>query len=459
MHGALLRRGGTSGHLARVVHVREDEPRAAGSSNRDGRPDVLDKRASDARCTGYGACRAPLSDLGGDTVITLIENAEVYAPAPLGRQSVLVLGDTIAKIGTIDRRAADALEVDYEVIDANGCVLCPGLIDPHQHLLGGSGEEGFSTMTPEIFLEELVGGGTTTVIGCLGVDVTMRNMAALAGKAKALAEDGLDALLWTGGYRVPPATLSANARTDILFVQEIIGVGEVAISDERGSDPEPRELAKLVHEARVAGMLARKSGLTHFHVGNGKARLAPLRQLIDDFHVQPSWLYATHVERNEGLMREAIDLARAGAHIDVDIVEEDLPRWLRFYEHHDGDFSRLTVSSDASISSPRMLLQQLRCAVLRHRVPLERALALATENTARALQLARKGQIAAGKAADVLVLAADTLDVVHVHARGGWMVRDGSLMKRSHWLENSKRAIHMTGTKAQQRGQGGGWNA
>jgi beta-aspartyl-dipeptidase (metallo-type) len=381
-------------------------------------------------------------------VITLIENAEVYAPAPLGRQSVLVLGGTIEKVGTIDRRAADALEVDYEVIDANDCLLCPGLIDPHQHLVGGSGERGFSTMTPEIFLEELVGGGTTTVVGCLGVDVTMRNMTALAGKAKALVEDGVDALLWTGGYRIPPATLTATARTDILFVQEIIGVGEVAISDERSSDPDARELAAVVHEAHVAGMLARKCGLTHFHVGDGKARLAPLRELVDDFHVQPAWLYATHVERTEALMREAIELARAGAHIDVDIVEEDLPRWLRFYEHHDGDFSRLTVSSDASISSPRMLLEQLRCAVLRHHVPLERALRLATENTARALQLHRKGQIAAGSAAEFLVLAAGTLDVVHVHARGGWMVRDGSLVRRSHWLDDNKRAFHMAGSKA-----------
>jgi beta-aspartyl-dipeptidase (metallo-type) len=392
-------------------------------------------------------------------VITLIENAEVYAPAPLGRQSVLVLGDTIAKVGTIDRRVADALEVDYEVIDATACVLCPGLIDPHVHLLGGSGEQGFSSMTPEIFFEELLSGGTTTVVGCLGVDVTMRNMAALAGKAKGLAEDGVDALLWTGGYRIPPATLSATARSDILFVQEIIGVGEVAISDERSSDPDPRELAKVVHEAHVAGMLARKCGLTHFHVGDGKARLAPLRDLIDDFHVQPSWLYATHVERNEDLMREAVALARAGAHVDVDVVEEDLPRWLRFYEHHNGDFSRLTVSSDASISSPRMLLQQLRCAVTRHRVPLERALMLATENTARVLNLERKGRIAAGKAADLLILAADTLDVVHLHARGGWLVRDGSLAKRSHWLDDNKRAFHMAGTKSRESASGRGVKA
>jgi beta-aspartyl-dipeptidase (metallo-type) len=395
-------------------------------------------------------------DTPAGTVITLIENADVYAPAPLGRQSVLLLNDTIARIGAIDRHAVEAIGVEYEVVDACDSLLCPGLIDPHEHLLGGSGEQGFNTMTPEIFLEELVGAGITTVVGCLGADVTMRNMTSLAGKAKALTEDGVEALLWTGGYRVPPATLSTSARNDILFVQEIIGVGEVAISDERSSDPDPRELATVVHEAHVAGMLAHKCGLTHFHVGDGKARLAPLRALIDDFHIEPGWLYATHVERSETLMREAIDLARAGVHIDVDVVEEDLPRWLRFYEHHDGDRARLTVSSDAAISSPRILFDQMRGAVLQHHVPFERVLPLATENTARALHLRRKGTIEVGKAADLLVLDRGTMDVVHVHGRGGWMMRDGALVRHSHWLDGNKRELHLAGSKAGDHGHGGG---
>ena len=59
-------------------------------------------------------------------VITLIENAEVFAPTPLGRQTLLLLGDTIARIGAVDRSAADALGVDYEVVDASHCHLCPG---------------------------------------------------------------------------------------------------------------------------------------------------------------------------------------------------------------------------------------------------------------------------------------------------------------------------------------------
>jgi beta-aspartyl-dipeptidase (metallo-type) len=383
-----------------------------------------------------------------DPVITLIENGEVYAPTPLGRQSVLLLDGTIARIGAVDRRTAESLGVECDVIDATGCVVCPGLIDPHEHILGGSGETGFATMTPEIHVEELVSAGITTVVGCLGVDVTMKNMAGLVGKAKGLREQGIDAHLWTGGYRVPPTSLLSSVREDILFIQEILGTGEIAISDERSMDPEPRELAKVVHDSYVGGMLAKKCGLTHFHVGDKDGRLAPLRELIDHYDVEPCWLYATHVERNEALMREAIQLAGAGANVDVDIVEEDFPKWLRFYLDNGGEPTRLTVSSDASISSPRTLYEQLRAAVLREGFPLELVLSLVTANTARVLRLERQGTLEVGKAGDLLVLDRTSLEIIHVHGRNGWMMRDRKLVKRSRWLEGNKRELHLAGTGA-----------
>jgi beta-aspartyl-dipeptidase (metallo-type) len=336
--------------------------------------------------------------------------------------------------------------VPVDVVDATGRLVCPGIIDPHEHIIGGSGERGFATMTPEIFVEELIGAGVTTVVGCLGVDVTMKNMPALVAKAKALREQGLDAFAWTGGYRVPPTSLTATVRDDILFIDEVIGVGEVAISDERSMDPEPLELAKVVHDAHIGGMLARKCGLTHFHVGEKAGRLAPLRELIDDYNVEPTWLYATHVERNEPLMREALALARRGVHIDVDIVEEDLPHWLRFHLDNGGDPEQLTVSSDASLSSPRTLLQQLRAAVIGHDFPLDLVWSLATANTARVLQLERHGRLQRGYVANLLVLERGTLDLIGVHGRGGWLMRDGSLVERSRWLEGNKRELHLAGS-------------
>ena len=381
-------------------------------------------------------------------MIKLIENGDVYAPSPLGRQSILLLDGRIARIGAIDRRQAESLGVECEVTDASGCIVCPGLIDPHQHILGGSGERGFRSMTPEIFAEELASAGVTTVVGCLGADVTMKNMGGLVGKAKALREEGIDTYIWSGGYRVPPATLLETIREDVLFVQEIIGAGEIAISDGRSMDPDPLELAKIVHDTHSSGMLASKCGLTHFHVGDHEKRLAPIRDLVDNYAVEAGWLYATHVERSEALMSEAIEFSERGGHIDVDVVEEDLPRWLRFYLHKGGDPSRLTVSSDAAINSPRVLFEQLRICIRDHKVAFEQAWSLATSNTARVLRLERQGTLEVGQRGHLVILEKGSLDIVHVHSETGWMVRDASLLRHSDWLEGNKREIHLVGTES-----------
>src|SRR3954447_18916748 len=232
-------------------------------------------------------------------MLLLIEGGEVFAPEPRGRASVLVGGGKVLAVGKVDRKAVEKLDPDYYVIDAPGRIVTPGFIDPHEHLLGGSGEGGFSAQTPEIRAGEIVLGGITTVVGTLGVDTTMKNMPGLVGRAKALREQGLTAFCWTGGYDVPPSPLTKSVRDDVLFVAEVIGAGEVAVSDERSMDPSPHELAKLASEAFIGGHLARKAGLTHFHVGPGRKRLALLRRLVDDFDVKPEWLYPTHVGRSE----------------------------------------------------------------------------------------------------------------------------------------------------------------
>jgi beta-aspartyl-dipeptidase (metallo-type) len=303
-------------------------------------------------------------------------------------------------------------------------------------------------MTPELFPEEVARYGITTVVGCLGVDVTMKNMCGLIGKAKSLREHGIDTYAWTGGYRVPPATLMNGAREDILFIQEVIGVGEIAISDERSMDPNPLELAKIVHDAYDGGKLGSKCGLTHFHVGDHQKRLAPLRDLIDNYSVEACWLYATHIERNESLMREAIELSHRGMNVDIDVVEEDLSRWLRFFLDNDGNIDCLTVSSDAAINSPRTLYEQLRVAVRNNDFPLELVLSLATSNTARILGFNQQGVLEEGKRGHLVILEEGSLDIVHVHTENGWMVRDGSLVTRSAWLEGNKREIHLVGSES-----------
>lgn len=358
-------------------------------------------------------------------MMILIQNGEVFTPAPIGRADLLIAGDSIQKVGAVNREALTKLDLETEYIDAEGCFVVPGLIDPHEHLLGGSGEKGFSSQTPEMHFSEIVSAGITTVVGCLGVDTTMKTMPGLLGRAKALKEEGLSAYIWSGGYNVPPTTITDTIRDDILFIEEVIGAGEVAISDERSTDPTVHELARLANDSYVGGLLSRKAGVTHFHVGNGGGRLRMLRQLIEDFEAPPATLYPTHVERNNKLMDEAIALTQRGCFVDIDTANEDLQKWLTYYFDHDGDPGQLTVSSDASITSPANILNQIRECVEHSALQLEQLLPLVTANTARVLKLKSRGKVEPKMKADLLLLDRKTLELKEVIACGRRLLKDG----------------------------------
>jgi beta-aspartyl-dipeptidase (metallo-type) len=375
----------------------------------------------------------------------LIENGAIYDPEPRGVQSILLANDRIEKIGGVDRRALDALGVEYEHIDATDCVVVPGLVDPHAHLLGGSGEGSLALATPMMFIEEIVGSAVTTVVGTLGVDTTMKTIAGLLARVKALSELGLTTRMWSGGYNVPPTTVMGSIRADMLFVDEVVGAGEIAISDERGLNQSAQELATLVRDTHVGGLLSGKSGRTHFHTGEEPTRLKPLRDIVEDFNVKCDWLYPTHVQRSPELLREAIDLANEGAYLDMDVVEEDIHEWLPFYLENGGPPEKLTISSDMDSSTPALFYEQFCGLVVKHRFALEVALPFFTSNAAAALKLEKKGGLRPGMDADVAILTRASLDVCHVVARGRIMVRDGESQIREKWLEKSKRKISLVG--------------
>jgi beta-aspartyl-dipeptidase (metallo-type) len=163
--------------------------------------------------------------------------------------------------------------------------------------------------------------------------------------------------------------------------------------------------------------------------------------------VEPEWLYPTHVERTRELMREAAAFTRLGAFVDIDTIEEDLPEQLCRFIGDDGDLNRLTVSSDAAISSPRTLYDQIRDCVIDHGFALERVLSLVTANTARVLKLDRKGRLEQGLDADALVLRRNTLEITHVFAMGKPLVRGGELVVTEKFLTRSNRRISLYGRK------------
>ena len=380
-------------------------------------------------------------------MIILIENGDVYAPEHKGRQSVLLFNDRIEKIGNVNRKALDELGCEYEVIDAEDCVIVPGIIDPHEHLLGGSGEGSLALQSPMLFITEIVRAGITTVVGTLGVDTTMKTLPGLLARVKALSEEGISTRMWTGGYNIPPVTITGSVRNDMLFIDECVGAGELAVSEERSLQTSMDELARHVLDAHIGGLLSGKAGVTHFHVGGGRQRLAPLRDLLENYEIKPEWLYPTHIERTPELIAEAIGLAREGSFVDLDVVEQKLAKHVKLYLDGGGPTDRLTISSDSDSSTPAILFDQICGLIVKEKLPLELVLGFCTSNPAKVLKLEKKGRLDEGNDSDVLVLRKGSFEIVEVIAGGKRMVRDGSVAVREKFLEESFRNVSLRGDK------------
>ena len=63
------------------------------------------------------------------------------------------------------------------------------------------------------------------------------------------------------------ATLTGSVRDDIVFVDPILGVGELAISDHRSSQMTLDEFLRVASDAHVAGLMTGKAGVVHLHLG------------------------------------------------------------------------------------------------------------------------------------------------------------------------------------------------
>lgn len=376
-------------------------------------------------------------------MIQLLRNVDVFAPEPLGVNHLVVAGGRILWLGPELPDLPSALGA--ETIDFEGRRAIPGLIDGHVHVTGGGGESGPESRVPPLEAGDLTGGGITTVVGLLGTDDTTRDTASLLATTRGLVADGVSAYCLTGGYHLPPVTLTGDVRGDIVHIDLIIGVGEVALSDHRSSQPSLRELLRLAADSHVAGMMAGKAGILHLHLGDGPRGLNMVQEALAKSELPARVFNPTHVNRKRALFEQAIDLARAGCTIDLTAfpVADGEDAWsaadgLVRYLDSGAPGERVTVSSDSggclpefddhgrvvrmNIGRPHALLETLK-TLLDLGQPLERVLPAFTSNVAHVLRLSHKGRLSAGQDADLVVL--DEHDgISDVMARGRWYVRD-----------------------------------
>lgn len=380
---------------------------------------------------------------------TLIRNAEVYAPESLGRRDLLLGGGKVLWIGTDAPDLPAAFGA--QVLDLSGRRLLPGLIDGHVHVTGGGGEAGFASRVPAPTLSRYTRSGVTTVVGLLGTDDVARGTRELLAHVNALREEGLSAWGYAGGYHLPPATLTGSVRADLVFIDCLIGVGELAISDHRSSQPTLGELLRIASEAHVAGLMTGKAGIVHLHLGDGSRGLDLVRRALDQSELPPRVFNPTHVNRRKALFEEAIALARRGCSIDITAfpVDEGEDAWsaadaLVRYLDSGAPRDRVTVSSDAGGCLPCFDAQGRVCSMdvghsgalvdtlrelLTRGIALQDALPAFTSNVAGLLRLPGKGRIAVGADADLVALDASGA-VTDVFAGGRPHLRDGAVLRR-----------------------------
>lgn len=341
-----------------------------------------------------------------------------------------------------------------EVVDGRTLTALPGFIDTHVHICGGGGEGGFSTRTPEIQLTDLTQAGVTTVVGCLGTDGITRSLEGLLAKVRALETEGIHAYMYTGNYRIPLSTLTGSVMRDLILIDKIIGVGEVALSDHRSSQPTYEELLRLAADTRVGAMLAGKTGVLNIHLGDGPRMLELVERLLDETEIPIKHFYPTHMNRNPELFQKAVDYGKRGGLIDFTTCT--IPLFIEEGEVPAGEamarclaagvpLDRISFSSDAqgslpvfdkdgnltgiTIGKPSSLFGAVRDAVALG-VPLESAICAITSTPATLLGLREIGRLETGCWGDVVLADRDSLEIVHVFAKGRQMVADGKPLVR-----------------------------
>lgn len=371
-------------------------------------------------------------------VLTLLRRAELHDPEPRGLVDILV-GERVLAIGP-DLAGSE----HFTEVDLGGARVVPGLVDSHVHVTGGGGESGPASRVPPLKVEDLVGAGITTCIGLLGTDGTTRDVAGLVARTLGLRAEGMSAWCWTGSYEVPPITLTGKVRSDIAFVDPILGVGELAISDHRSSQPTFDELVRIAADCHVGGLMTGKAGVLHLHLGDGKRGLELVRRALDETELPARVFHPTHVNRRKGLFEEALEVARRGCVIDVTAfpVDDDGDEWsaedaIERYLAAGLPPERLTCSSDGGGCLPtfdaegRMTrmdtgrpgaITDALAALVRRGHTLGTVLPVFTRNVGRHLRLpGKKGEIVVGGDADLVVLD-DEHRPRRVMARGRFVV-------------------------------------
>ena len=384
-------------------------------------------------------------------MIKVIKNIKVYSPKYLGIKDVVISSNKIE--GIYDNLNIPDNFINIKIIDGTNKMLFPGFIDNHVHINGAGGEGGFRMRTPELKLTDLTTAGVTTVIGCIGTDGVCRDMASLLAKAKSLEEEGITTYCYTGSYEIPVKTLTDSIKKDIMLIDKIIGIGEIAISDTRSSQATYDELVQSIAQARVGGLLSGKSGIANIHLGDGTRGLGYLFRLADETEIPITQILPTHINRNGDLFKSGEKYINKGGYIDLTTStpenllapgELSASEALSILVNNNSNIENVTFSSDGNGSMPifdedgklikvgictvSSLYDEVRKAIQKYNVNIEDAIKVITSNVSKVLKLHKKGSIEIGKDADLVIVNESDLMIDTVIAMGKVMIENGEVI-------------------------------
>lgn len=378
----------------------------------------------------------------------LLKHAKIYGKTPC---DILIAGGKIEAIGKISENAlGDALGRDAapEVRDLNGATVIPALVDQHVHVTGGGGEGGMTTRCPELDVRDIIESGVGTLVGLLGTDAITRSVENLLAKTVALREYGFNAYFLTGAYEVPSPTVTGSVKRDIALLSECIGL-KIAISDHRCSHPSYEELVRLAGEVRFGGLIGKKAGVMHLHVGAGKQGISQIFEIIEKENIPASVFRPTHMNNR---LEEAVKLAELGSYPDFTTnTNYSKTAGIVLKAMEEAPEGMITMSSDSNGSMPkwnekremigigigkmRTLFETVKTMVTEYGVDLERALAPCTVNVAKALGMYPfVGAIEKGSRADLLILD-DSLEIRDFILSGADVMRDGKRLLKINFLD------------------------
>lgn len=371
----------------------------------------------------------------------LIKNTNLYSPQSLGKKDILISN---GKIVAIDDEIVNH-SVFSKVWDAKGAITTPGFIDQHIHVIGAGGKHGFTSMTPQIHLGDLINCGTTTVVGLLGTDGSTRSIKTLFSKTQALNQEGITAYMYTGYYGLDKVYLMNSLQEDMIYIDSVIGC-KIAISDIRSSYPSAIELLRLLRNVRVGGMLAGKKGILHLHLGALSSKMDLLFEIIENYEFPIEHISPTHVGRTKELFDQAITFAKMGGMIDITTGASkytDPYKSVLYALDNNVSIDNITFSSDGNAGLDKLdknnnlvgfksapFDKNFEEVINLHKlggVPLDDALKLITSNPAKNLGLKNKGEVKVNSDADLCFLNSD-LKLNTVIANGKFMMQDGELV-------------------------------